>query len=111
MRPGHLAHHEEGCLHALGGERIENLGRAGRDGPIVEGQHHLVVLKGQGFVIFHEPQAAVLRRIERDHAGRPKRLRLSRTSSGLACAGKKEDSERRARDDAINHEGFPANSL
>jgi hypothetical protein len=107
MRAGHLAHHEEDCLHAFGGERIENLGRAGRNRPIVEGQNHLVVLKGQGFGILHEPQPAVFGRIERDHAGRSKRLRPSRTGSGLACAGKSEGCERRARDRTENHERDP----
>jgi hypothetical protein len=41
--PCHRAHDEEGCLHTLSGQSVENLRRESRRWPIVEGEDNFMI--------------------------------------------------------------------
>ena len=49
IRLGHAADDEEGRLDALRGENLQNLIAVARQRPVVEGQHHFVILQRQRF--------------------------------------------------------------
>ena len=56
----HLPDCEEGRLHALTREDIENLEAVGRQWAVIKGQHHLVIAKRQRFLILHGADTGML---------------------------------------------------
>jgi hypothetical protein len=71
----HLADHEERGLHAFAGEQVEDAIGIGRQRAVVEGQHHLVVLERQRFIVLPAAQPRVLGRIHHQRATHAERVR------------------------------------
>ena len=64
---GHAADGEEGRLHALRGQNVENLIAVARQRPVIERQHHLVISERQRFGVLHCADPRMLPGI--DHQG------------------------------------------
>ena len=71
----HATDHEEGRLHALRCERIENTVGVGRQRTIVEGQYDFAIHERQGFVVLKAAEANVLIGIDDERAADPQRPR------------------------------------
>ena len=82
----HATNHEEGCLDALGRERVENAVGVGRQRTIVEGQDDFVVHQRQGFGILKAAEAQVLIGIDHERAADPERIGRAFGSTGTPHA-------------------------
>ena len=83
----HPADLEEGCLHALRGEDVENLVAVARQRAVVEGQHHLVIPQRQRLGILHGADARMLARIDHQRARSPDRVGMAGTIGRLGPIG------------------------
>ena len=82
----HLADQEIGDLHALRGQRVEDDVGVGRDRPVVEGDHDLMVGERQRLLVLHAADAAEVVRADRQHPGRTERIWIARAFAGQSHA-------------------------
>jgi len=80
--------HEEGRLHALRGENIQNLVAVFRQWTVVEGQHDLAILERQRFTVLHGADQAMLFGVDHQRARGAERLGMAGAIAGTGGAGR-----------------------
>jgi hypothetical protein len=76
---------------ALRGEDGQNLIAVGRQRPVIESQHHLVVFKRQLLAVLHGADPGMLARIDHQRPRGPERVGMAGTISGRRSLGRDAD--------------------
>ena len=75
----HGADQEESRLHAFSGESVQNTRRVRGRWPIVEGENNLMIMKRQGFLVFHVANTAIFLRADKNDPACAKRVQMAMT--------------------------------